>query len=629
MKLRITGASNFVSRMFEACGTYQWAREFLKNSLEAGASKVEFGIEWQAVEKFGIYRRTIVDDGSGMDRDELYRFFSTLGDGGKKIGGIHDNFGVGAKIASLPWNPEGVIIVSYKNGRGSMIWIVLDPDSGDYELTEFEGEEGNNCVIDPQPVDGIDWSTLRPSWLSDHGTIVVLLGSEEYPDTILGNPHAGERDIKGLSVYLNSRFWDLSAVETRVVELRSDKKSQWPQSAVDREDSRRPNNRQIFGAKYYLTDVKAPNGRLGASDIVLLDDERVVAEWYLWDGERPAIHSYAKKTGFIAVRYNGELFHLTSGKVVFRSFGIIESKVQQNLTIVLEPQLYQASNGRWGVHPDQSRNRLIFTGNGEKGVELPLSDWGLEFAEDLPAAVLIAIRNARGDGAGSIEDEDYRKRLQDKFGDRWRMKMLVKGKGRGQKDVTVQDDDVDTETDKKKPPMDEPVGPFERQRKKRRKVIKFLNKKAVADGGDVGVLRDVPVDVPRYRLAFAEEFERPFHIAMWAPHDPDGPTVLINVDSPTLQEAVEYHQSQYPDIYAEEVAKTVRQVFGEVAACKIAHSQKLARKVTEEELDREYRSEQALTVGLMGLLAEESVIAQRLGRLGKKKGSQLAAVGAE
>jgi DNA mismatch repair ATPase MutL len=79
-KLAIVGASHFVNRMFEACGNYQWAREFLKNSLEAGATKVEFGIEWQAVEKEGVYRRTICDNGSGMTREELLRFFSTLGD---------------------------------------------------------------------------------------------------------------------------------------------------------------------------------------------------------------------------------------------------------------------------------------------------------------------------------------------------------------------------------------------------------------------------------------------------------------------------------------------------------------------------------------------------------------------
>src|SRR5215472_11631187 len=99
-KLAIVGASNFVNRMFEACGNYQWAREFLKNSLEAGATKVEFGIEWQAVAKWGVYRRTVADNGCGMNADELLKFFKTLGAGAKPIGGVHDNFGVGAKIAS-------------------------------------------------------------------------------------------------------------------------------------------------------------------------------------------------------------------------------------------------------------------------------------------------------------------------------------------------------------------------------------------------------------------------------------------------------------------------------------------------------------------------------------------------
>ena len=35
------------------------------------------------------------------------------------------------------------------------------------------------------------------------------------------------------------------------------------------------------------------------------------------------------------------------------------------------------------------------------------------------------------------------------------------------------------------------------------------------------------------------------------------------------------------------------------------HSQKLRQKVTEEELDRDYRNEGALTIALMGLMAEE------------------------
>ena len=94
----------------------------------------------------------------------------------------------------------------------------------------------------------------------------------------------------------------------------------------------------------------------------------------------------------------------------------------------------------WGVHPDQSRNRLIFTGNGEKGVELPVSEWGMEFAENIPEPIMDAIRRARGGVSGSIEDEDYRKRLQDKFGNRWRMKVLVAKKA--DKIQNVSDTDV-------------------------------------------------------------------------------------------------------------------------------------------------------------------------------------------
>jgi hypothetical protein len=617
MKLRITGASNFVNRMFEACGTYQWAREFLRNSLEAGATKIEFGIEWQAVEKLGVYRRTIVDNGCGMDREELLRFFSTLGEGGKKIGGIHENFGVGAKVAALPWNPEGVVVISYKAGRGSLIWIVLDPDSGDYELVEFQVAGEKSCTIEPCPIeeDDVDWGAIKPDWLKDNGTIIVLLGSEEYPDTVLGNPHTGEREIKGLSVYMNSRFWDLSTVDIKVVELRSEKKAQWPQGPADRDDARRPNNRQIMGARHYITDVRSPNGKLREVGTLLIDSERVSLHWFLWQGDRPHVDSYAKKQGYIAVRYKDELFQLTSNKVHFRWFGIIEAKVQQNLTIILEPQLYELSNGRWGVHPDQSRNRLIFTGDGEKGVEIPLSDWGLELAENLPEALLEAIRAARGDLSGGIEDEEYRKRLQDKFGDRWKIKVLVPARDgeTGSQPGTKTDEDIDIVNELK------PEHGRERRRRKRSKTVKIVRAKANSGGNGNVVERETPVAVPLFRLAKADDFEKPWHMALWAPSDPAGPTVLVNVDSPILQEIVEYHRAQYPDIYAEEVGKTIYQVFGEVAACKVAHSQKLAKKVTEQELDRDYRSEQALTVALMGLMAEESLIAQRLGKLGRKR----------
>lgn len=617
MKVAITGASHFVNRMFEACGPYQWAREFLRNSLEAGASQIEFGIEWQAVDKFGKYRRTVIDNGSGMSRDELLRFFSTLGEGNKKIGGLHDNFGVGAKIASLPWNPEGVVVVSYKDGKASMIWIVLEPESGDYELIEFNVGHGRSSVIDPASVDwtatgDIDWAALRPTWVEDNGTIVVLLGSETAPDTVLGNPGDSEQAIKGLSVFLNTRFWKLSPVEVRVVELRSEKKNQWPQSAEEKDDSRRPNVRRIMGAAYYLTEVRAAKGKLGASDTLLLDEDRVRADWYLWEGERPSIHTYAKEGGYIAIKYNDELFHLSSGKVQFRWFGVVESKVQANLSIILEPQHYRADNGRWGIYPDQSRNRLLFTGDSEKGAELPLHDWGVEFAHNMPEKIVEAVMTARGEIAGSIDDEEYRKRLQDKFGNRWTMRQLVMVKPRQQESTISASVEANGTAELI---VSEPgVRPY--SKRKRSKVVRQLVAKAYAGNDGIAVERDVVVDVPRYRWGSKDDFEQPWHMALW---DEPNNTVVLNSEAPVLLESIKYHQEQYAEVFAEDVQKTIMSVFGEVAVAKVAHSQKLRSLVSDEELRDDYRNEKALTVALMGLLAEESLIAQRLGRFGRKK----------
>jgi hypothetical protein len=53
----------------------------------------------------------------------------------------------------------------------------------------------------------------------------------------------------------------------------------------------------------------------------------------------------------------------------------------------------------------------------------------------------------------------------------------------------------------------------------------------------------------------------------------------MNKDAPILMEAVKHHQQQYPDVFAADVEKIVQDTYGEVAVCKIAHSQKLLAHV--------------------------------------------------
>ena len=97
--------------------------------------------------------------------------------------------------------------------------------------------------------------------------------------------------------------------------------------------------------------------------------------------------------------------------------------------------------------------------------------------------------------------------------------------------------------------------------------------------------RQVSVDVPKFRYVGKEEFDEDWHLASWMPIDPDGPTVFMNRDAPLLLEAIKHHQQQYPDVFGAEVEKIVKDTYGEVAVCKIAHSQKLTKYVAEETLD--------------------------------------------
>jgi hypothetical protein len=170
---------------------------------------------------------------------------------------------------------------------------------------------------------------------------------------------------------------------------------------------------------------------------------------------------------------------------------------------------------------------MIFTGSGERGVALPLSDWGLEFADNMPEEIREAVRKARGDGATSLDDEEYRRRLQDKFGSRWRTKMVVQAKPNenGSKPATPTNDQQETDS------RETPVRPH-RAKRKRPKRIQVIRFRAIDGGSGEGVEREVEVDVPKFRFAGKDDFEHPWHLATWLPTDPDGPTVLINEDSP-------------------------------------------------------------------------------------------------
>lgn len=633
-KIEIQGASKFADRFFSECGQFQWAREFLQNSVEAKATKVEFGLEWQAVLGHKVYRRVIADDGFGMTPEELVKFFRTLGLSSKNTDGLENNYGIGAKIASLPWNPLGVTVISYAQRGGkstaAMIRIYKD-DNCDFCLHEFrDADDALVSHVNPDEVnwdsydwtdhnpdwkvDNIDWGKVVPDWVKDagHGTVVVLHGSKEFPHTMTGSN--GKDITKGLSIYLNTRFWEfLDLSQIKVAELKGDKdEGKWPTGPEDRDPKRSPNNRTIMGARYYITEPYEQEGKVvgkvAHSGTVELNGGKVKLHWSLWDGDRPKYGAYAAEKGYVGLRYMNELYDADHGKVRFRHFGIVESKVTDRLTMLIEP-LRAKKALDWGVSPNQARSRLVFCDGDAGGLELPWSAWGREFYEVMPEPIKKAIAEARGEGQGELNDEAYRKRLQELFGDRWRVKIEVIKPG----------------TKIVKRGEDKPV------------IGGTQNGNGTGGGGSStkpGVKTDGPgpvdgfgepgmamqaVSIPTYKLSEKENFSKPWHLALWVLAEN---AVYINTGSEILRKLEDYHVERYPDVHEEEIRKEIRHAFGEIAVAKVAHSQQLKHLVNKDDLEKAYRSEEALTIALMGYVSEDKYIALKLRKFGKAAGAK-------
>lgn len=555
LPMQTAGTQHLIERTYRESGAFQWVRETLINAFEAQATRVEFGIEWQAVENLGVYRRVIADNGKGMAADELVEFFNTFGGGGKPIGGEHENFGVGSKTSLLPWNRYGMVVISWVDGDASMIWVQCDPETGEFGLRLMDAEDPDTGdtsldeVYEPfmDEANGVNWAAVKPEWIDDHGTVIVLLGNTPHDDTVVGDPKRDEADTKGISAYLNRRLWEIpDGVSVIVDELRTNKKANWPKTIeqahgpqVDTGPDVRTNRRSIEGAHFY---IKYPgrtfaSGKLGASGTVPLGDGTNV-DWYLWTGERPAVQSYAAISGYIAAEYRNELYDVTSHHSTYRTFGVAESAVRQRLWLIVRPP-HLDEDGKHGVYPRTDRNALLLRGGPQAGGPLPMNEWASEFADNMPAELLAAIKQARTGRTGTVDDATWRQRLADRFGSRWRIsKLRVSPSG------TV--------------PLFAATGGTDSRLLRVRKPKRRRSSEGGNAGGRTGGMNTgdgpgrelakrvkLPGGIPHFRAVPASDVSHGM-LAAWQPNDPEHSegVVLINVEHPVLVTEIEHwHRS--------------------------------------------------------------------------------------
>ena len=116
-QLKVGDESFLVASMIERCPKVMMLRELVKNALEAAATaRPGYGqVRLSEVWIDGVPKLSIWNSGRGLDADELFRMCD-IASSIRKQHRLDQNFGMGAKVASLPSNRHGLRYRSCHDG---------------------------------------------------------------------------------------------------------------------------------------------------------------------------------------------------------------------------------------------------------------------------------------------------------------------------------------------------------------------------------------------------------------------------------------------------------------------------------------------------------------------------------
>jgi hypothetical protein len=651
-----------VDRTGAESSDFQFVREAYQNACEADATKVR--IRWeQGASRQGVYRFEIADNGRSMTRNELPTFINKFGGGGKPIGDQHENYGVGLKSSTMPWNHHGIFVVARRNDETNLILLHLDESANEYGLRQWatEDQQGDRELTDvltiAQRVEGKwqatcdrDWAPVKGTRIRDlldafvderQGTVIVLCGNTGKENTFLALGAGGQFGKAGhtaIATYLSRRYWKLP-VPVVVYEPRNGDLKNWPRSPdefaashinVAGNSAYRVKSRNPLG----LGDFLREGGERGAkkpevADIVDLADGTKVY-WYLlpegqtYDG-KGAGGMYWNPS--VVVKYRSELY--PSGgtqRQRFREFGISRTSVIDRCTLVLEPP--ENATGQPGVYPDSSRSRLLWTG----GTFLPWSRWAREFASSLPNQIQEALSKATAELGRLTDQEDLNdsqkrrlKALTDRLRSSWRRKARPTDAAERVKIVRVSLAGTGSTTTRTGGGNG---GGGSGKTNDRRK-----NRSARVDGTDERYVEDAdgellptvevrrPDQIPECQWLPVDDFDDQYQAARW---NETSFVVEGNLGCPIFQESIDYWTMQYPSVEPDDIAKAVRKVYGFKLRGVAAHMLTAKRRgaISADDLTRAL-DPLSLTAASAGFVVEDIALAGDIGALAGKAKARL------
>jgi hypothetical protein len=364
LQMGVDNTGFLIDRLGEDCHPLQFLRELTQNSIEAILDTPEqegtivWDVDWNSYDLTGTYKLAITDTGVGMSGDEMLKYINHLSASAREQ--AHDkNFGVGAKVAAATRNHAGLLYLSWKrvDGKGWMTHLWRDPDTDQYGVLRSAREDGTYR----------DYSRIgddvKPEYIEDHGTMVVLMGNETDEDTMQGPPGVPSPS-EWIGRYLNTRY--LQFPEGITVRARQG----W-------EEPRANTNvnvlRTVTGQGPYVEHHKLASGTVPLT--------QANAHWWILKDE-PALSAnsgHLASSGHMAALYQDELYELVTGRggvARLQLFGVIFG--HNRVVIYVEP-----TNGETDkLTANTARTHLLL--NEEP---LPWADWAAEFREQMPAEI--------------------------------------------------------------------------------------------------------------------------------------------------------------------------------------------------------------------------------------------------
>jgi len=364
------GTAAFLDRTAKGMDERQLYREFVQNGIEAGATSVVID-GWRDPDTGHTLTR-ITDNGCGMTEDQLVTHLSTLHGQFKSDG----NYGIGARIASLPSNPAGVTFAS-RTANGVEAAVQLIKHEGEYGFREWEieGEDGYPTSTDVVAPD----SGMLNRLSSKSGTVVILHGD--------GTRSTWDNTVSyQVQRFLSYRYYDFAGK----VEVKVHRAGKADQSRLV----------PIFPLGVALEQFAEAEGDFRFEDVAGLSGE--VWWWRLQAGDKKLRD--VNLVGGVGLLAESEVFSYS--KDYLGDFGVIYPKVKARVAILI-----------WvdGAEMNTERSSLHLPGRGDQGV--PWKALGAYFAANMPEEIeelLSSATVASGDfdaDMAKLLDEDWMKKL--------------------------------------------------------------------------------------------------------------------------------------------------------------------------------------------------------------------------